>query len=238
MSKKRIYAYTFYILIFLVIFFLGANISYQIVLRGERVTLPHLIGKTMAEANEILAKKKLDIVQKGTQFDNQWDKGKIIFQDPSPGSKIKINKLVRLILSAGSEKVQVPQLIGKNLQSVDSILEEVGLRKGKVSQVHTSKYAAGKIIAQQPQVVEEIARNSHLSFLVSQGEREKRYLMPDLIGKRADIVITKLKEMEFRVEDLRYAYYPGLESGIIIKQFPPQGFRIQKRNLITLELSK
>lgn len=238
MSRKRIYDFTFYILLLLVIFFLGANISYKIVLRGEMVTLPNLIGKTVAEAEDRLVKKKLDIVQKGVQFDNQWEKGKIIFQDPSPGSKIKINKIVRVILSAGSEKVQVPQLLGKNLQSVDSILEEVGLRKGKVSQVHTSKYAAGKIIAQHPQVIEEIARNSRLSFLVSQGEREKGYLMPDLIGKRADRVIAKLKEMEFRVEDLRYAYYPGLESGIIIKQFPPQGFRIQKRNLITLEVSK
>ncbi len=238
MANKRIYDFCFYTLLLLVIFFLCANVSYQVVLQGEMITLTNLIGKTMSEAKEILAKKKLSIVQKGIQFDNQWEKGKIIFQDPPPGSKIKINKILRVILSAGSKKVKVPLLKGKNLQTIDTTLEEVGLRKGKVSQVHTSKYAAGKIIAQQPQENEEIARNSYLSFLVSQGEWEKRYLMPDLIGKRANRVIAKLKEMEFRVEDLRYAYYPGLESGIIIKQFPPQGFRIQKRNLITLEVSK
>lgn len=238
MSKKRIYDYIFYILILLVVFFLIANISFQIVLKGEMVSLPNLTGKTIEEAETELSKKKLFIVQKGIQFDNHWERGKIIFQEPSPSSRIKINKIVRVILSAGSEKVVVPQLVGKNLQSINSILEQAGLKKGKISQVHTSKYAAGKIITQQPQASEEIGRNSRVSLLISQGEREKRYLMPDLIGKRAGRVIAKLKEIEFRVEDLRYSYYPGLESGIIIKQFPPQGFRIQKRNLITLEVSK
>lgn len=238
MSKKRIYDYIFYILLLLIIFFLSANLSFQIVLKGEMVSIPNLIGKTMEEAEIKLSKKKLFIVQKGIQFDNHWERGKIIFQEPSPGSRIKINKIVRVILSAGSEKVVVPKLAGKNLQSINSILEEAGLRKGKISQVHTSKYAAGKIITQQPQASEEIGRNSRVSLLISQGQREKRYLMPDLIGKQANKVIIKLKDMEFRVEDLRYSYYPGLESGIVIKQFPPQGFRIQKRNLITLEISK
>ena len=32
--------------------------------------------------------------------------------------------------------------------------------------------------------------------------------------------------------------YFCLESGVIIKQYPPQGFRIQKRDRITLEVSK
>jgi beta-lactam-binding protein with PASTA domain len=112
------------------------------------------------------------------------------------------------------------------------------LRKGKISQIHTAKYAAGKVISQQPPAEEETGRNTPVSLLVSQGEWEKRYLMPDLIGKRASRVLAQLKEMDFRVEDLRYSYYPGLEPGVIIKQFPPQGFRIQKRNLITMEVSK
>jgi len=238
MSRKKIYDYLLYTLIILVLFFLSANISFQIVLKGEMVSIPDLIGKTIDEAREELAAKRLTLAQMGVQFDNHWEQGKIIFQEPSPGSKMKINRTVRVILSAGSEKIVVPNFTGKNLQSIPSLLKEAGLKRGKIAQVHSSRYAAGKIIAQQPQAFEEIGRNTPISFLVSQGEREKRYLMPDLIGKRASRVIAKLKEMDFRVGDVRYSYYPGLESGIIIKQFPPQGFRIQKRNLITMEVSK
>lgn len=238
MSKKKAYDYIIYTLILLVIFFLSANISFQVVLKGEMVTIPDLIGNTMEEARQELAKKRLILVQKGAQFNSQWERGRVIFQDPSPGSRMKINKTVRAILSAGSEKVVVPDFTGKNLQSIHSLLKEAGLRRGRISQVYTSQYAAGKIIAQHPHALEEMGRNTAISFLVSQGEREKKYLMPDLIGRRASRVIVQLKEMDFRVGDLRYSYYPGLEAGLIIKQFPPQGFRIQKRNLITMEVSK
>ncbi|NIO48386.1 MAG: PASTA domain-containing protein [Candidatus Aminicenantes bacterium] len=202
------------------------------------VTLPNLIGKTLEEASSELTRRKLSIVQTEAQFDTRWDRGRIIFQEPSAGSKLKIYRVVKVTLSAGTEKVLVPRLIGRNFQNSSQILNEAGLRRGKVSQVHTSEYAAGKIISQYPQATAEVGSNSPISLLISQGEREEKYLMPDLIGKKAETVLAKLKELDFRVEDIRYTFYPGLEGGITIKQFPPQGYLIQKKYPITLEVSK
>jgi len=169
METKKFYNFTIYVLIFSIIFFLSTILSFQIVLKGEMVTLPNLIGKTLEEARSELAKRKLSVVQKGAQFDIHWERGKIIFQEPSPGSKIKINKVAKVILSAGSDKVIVPRLIGKNFQNSSQILKDAGLRRGEISQVHTSKYAAGKILAQYPRAAQEVARNSPVSLLVSQG---------------------------------------------------------------------
>lgn len=238
MDKKYYWDIPLYILIFLNLFFLSAILSYQFTMKGEMTTVPDLEGKIFDQAKEELFQKKLSIVQSGLQVHEKWEQGKIIFQDPPAGSKIKLNKVVKVILSTGKEKVLVPNFIGKSFQTINQTLQESGLKKGKISHVHTPKYAAGKIMAQFPQQEEEVGRDTYISFLISQGEIEKKYLMPDLIGKRAETVIAKLKEMDFRVGDIRYVLYPGLESGIIIKQFPTQGFRIQKRNLITLEVSK
>lgn len=238
MKSKKIFKILLYLLIFLNFFFLSTILSYRLVIRGEMVTLPDLIGKTVEESKLELAKKRLSLTLRGVQFDNQWERGKIIHQNPSAGSKMKINKAVKIILSAGSEQVIVPNLEGKTLKSASQILKDAGLRRGKTSQVHGSDRAAGKIIAQQPLLLEKVGRNTPVSLLVSQGEREKKYLMPDLIGKKAPPVISKLKKMDFRVGVVRYSYYPGLEPGIIIKHLPPHGFRIQKNNLITLEVSK
>lgn len=238
MDKKYYWDIPLFILIFLNLFFLSAILSYQFTMKGEMTTVPDLEGKTFDQAKEELFQKKLSIAQSGLQVHEKWERGKIIFQDPQAGSKIKLNKVVKVILSTGKQKVLVPKLIGKSFQTINQSLQESGLRKGKTSHVHTPKYAAGKIMAQFPQQGQEVGRDTYISFLVSQGEIEKKYLMPDLIGKRAETVVAKLKEMDFRVGDIRYVLYPGLESGIIIKQFPTQGFRIQKRNLITLEVSK
>jgi beta-lactam-binding protein with PASTA domain len=238
MQSKQIFKIFLYLLIFLNLFFLSTILSYRVVIRGEMVTLPDLIGKTVEEAKADLAKKRLSLSLREVQFDNQWERGKIIHQNPSSGSKIKINKAVKIILSAGSEQVIVPNLEGKTLKSASQILKDAGLRKGETSQVHSSDRAAGKIVAQQPPLLEKVGRNTPVSLLVSQGEREKKYLMPDLIGKKSAPAIAKLKRMDFRVGVVRYSYYPGLEPGIIIKQLPPHGYRIQKNNLITLEVSK
>ena len=73
----------------------------------------------------------------------------------------------------------------------------------------------------------------------TEGEKEEKYVMPDLIGKHADRVTAYLKKKGFRVSDLRESFYPGIESGIIINQlFPKPGYPVQKRTLITLEVSK
>jgi serine/threonine-protein kinase len=238
MDSKKISNFIAYASIFFIIFFLSTILSFRIILKGEMVTLPNLIGKTFEEASSELTRRKLSVVQTEAQFDTRWERGRIISQDPSPGSKLKINREVKVILSAGTEKVLVPRLIGRNFQNSSQILKEAGLKRGKVSQVHTSEYSAGRILSQYPQAMAEIGSNSPISLLISQGEKEVNYLMPDLIGKKAETVLAKLKELDFRVEDIRYTSYPGLEAGITIKQFPPQGYLIQKKYPITLEVSK
>ncbi len=238
MELKKISNLISYALIFFIIFFLSTILSFRIILKGEMVTLPNLIGKTLEEASSELTRRKLSVVQVGAQFNAHWERGKVISQDPPSGSKLKINKVVKVTLSAGTEKVTVPRLIGRNFQHSSQILKEARLRRGEVSQVHTSEYAAGKIISQYPRAAAEVGSNSPVSLLISQGEKEEKYLMPDLIGKKTETVLVKLKELDFRVEDIRYTSYPGLEAGITIKQFPPQGYLIQKKYPITLEVSK
>jgi beta-lactam-binding protein with PASTA domain len=62
--------------------------------------------------------------------------------------------------------------------------------------------------------------------------------MPDLIGLKADGVIDRLNALGFKVADIRYVYYPGASAGLVVKQDPTNGFRVQKRNRISLEVSR
>lgn len=238
MIMKKVYKYALLILLLLNTFIISAFFSHFIVLKGEMVSVPDLLGMSLDRAASELAPKKLFVIQNGLQLHEYLEQGKIISQDPPPKSKLKINETVRVIISAGKEKVTVPRLVGTNLQDINSILVENKLRRGRISHVHTPKYAAGKVIAQYPLENADVPINARISLLISQGEKEQKYLMPDLIGRRASEVISSLRHMGFNVGDVRFQLYRGLESGIIIKQTPPQGFRIQKRNLITLEVSK
>ena len=238
MQSAKTYKLLLYLLIFLIIFFSSSILSYRTVLKGEMVTIPNLVGKTLEDARTELTRKRLSIVQMGIQFDTRYERGRVIFHEPSAGSKIKINNFVKVILSAGKEKVFVPLIKGENFQNLGPTLQEAGIVRGTISHVHSPKNAAGKILAQYPPAQEEVGRGSAVSLLISEGEWEERYVMPDLIGKRAEDVISWLEELNFKVEDVRDTYYPGLSSGIIIKQHPNQGYMVQKNFPITLEVSK
>ena len=225
--------------VLLIIFFSSAILASRLVQKGEMATVPDLVGKTWAEAKYELARKKLAAQEKAVEFSDRYEQGCIIGQDPSAGSKIRVGRAVKLTLSAGSEMVEVPKLVGKSLESASRTLGEIGLQKGQISQIHTAQYAAGRIIAQEPPSSgAKISRSTSINFLVSQGEMELKYIMPDLIERKVVPTVARLNALGFKVGDVRYSYYPGRDSGTIIKQFPPGGFAIAKRNLITLEVSR
>jgi beta-lactam-binding protein with PASTA domain len=238
MLSQKNYNLLLYSLIFTILFFTTSILTYRTVLKGEMVTIPDLIGKTFEVAKSELSRKRLSIAQTGIQFDTRYERGIVIFHEPSEGSKIKINNVVKVIISAGKEKVIVPKIKGETFQNIRPILVESGVVRGTISHVHDSRYPAGRIIAQYPPSQDEVGRGSAVSLLISEGEWEEKYLMPDLIGRKAEDVIPWLEELSFKVEDVRNTYYPGLSSGIIIKQHPQQGYMIQKNYPITLEVSK
>jgi beta-lactam-binding protein with PASTA domain len=238
MPKKTPVDYALYILIYLVLFFVAANISSQIILRGELISLPDLKGKSLEAARAELALKKTSLIIQGRQLDSRLEKGKIISQEPGAGSRIKANRTVKVVVSEGAESLAVPKLTGRSLEWASQDLKTLGLKRGRVAQIHSSLYAAGRIIAQSPAADTVVGRNTPIDFLVSQGAWEVRYIMPDLIEMDAAQVLKRLKALEFQVAELHSSYYPGLGPGIIIKQSPVHGFRVQQRTQITLEVSK
>jgi serine/threonine-protein kinase len=238
MFKKSLIDISIYALAFANLFFLSAVVFSQVILKGETVSVPDLSGKTLPEAKALLEKKDLGLARRGTEANDAWETGRVVRQDPAPGSRIRVTKVVGVVTSSGSRKVAVPALEGRSLAAAMPLLRDSGLFKGKLTQIHTPRAAAGKILAQRPQAAELAERNSAIGLLVSQGDREDRYVMPDLIGRDADSSIARLRKLEFKIGDIRYSYYPGLGKGVIIKQSPPNGYRIQKRNLITLEVSR
>jgi len=225
-------------LLFFILFFLSAILFSQALLKSEVVTLPNLVGKTIVQAREELQKKDLSLAQRGTETSDRIEKGLIARQEPAPGSRIRNTTVVQIFTSSGSGTVTVPDLASKSLDEALTLLQAAGLTRGRLTQVHTPRVPAGRILAQKPEPGSVVERSFPVGLLLSQGGLEDRYIMPDLIGRRADSVIGRLDSRGFKVADVRYVYYPGAPAGLIVKQDPPNGFRVQKRSRISIEVSR
>jgi serine/threonine-protein kinase len=236
--KRTLYSAALSSLLFLILFFLSAVIFSQVLLKSEVVSVPDLTGKTVSQARAELLKRDLSLAQKGTEANDRLEKGLIVRQDPAPGSKIRITTVVQVTTSSGSGTAAVPALAGHSLDEALTLLQAAGLTKGKLTQVHTPRSAAGRVLDQRPAAGTVVERGFPVGILLSQGDLENRYVMPDLIGLRADGVIGRLDAWGFKVADIRYVYYPGAAAGLIVKQDPPNGFRVQKRNRISFEVSR
>jgi serine/threonine-protein kinase len=238
MTSKTLYSAAVSTLLFFILFFLSAIIFSQVLLRSEVVTVPDLTGKPVAQARAELQKKDLTVAQKGAEANDRIEKGLIVRQDPAPGSRIRTTRVIQVFISSGSGTASVPDLAEKDLEEALTLLQAAGLTKGRMTQVHTRRLPAGRILDQRPVRGAAVERGFSVGLLLSQGDLDARYVMPDLIGRRADGIIGRLDAWGFKVADIRYVYYPGAPAGLIVKQDPPNGFRIQKRNRISFEVSR
>jgi beta-lactam-binding protein with PASTA domain len=238
MAKRLLFKAALSSLLFLILFFLSAIIFSQVLLKSEIVTIPDLVGKTVTQARADLAKKDLALALQGTESSDHIENGLIARQEPAAGSRIRTTTPVQVVTSSGSGVVMVPDLAGKPLDEALTLLQAAGLTRGKMTQVHTPRYPAGRILAQKPEPGAVVERTFPVGLLLSQGDLDAPYIMPDFIGRRAEGVIGRLNAWGFKVADIRYVYYPGATAGLIVKQDPPNGFRIQKRNRISFEVSR
>ncbi len=238
MAKRFLFNTAVLSLVFLILFFLSAIIFSQVLLKSEVVSVPDLVGRTVSQARADLSKKDLSLALKGTESNDRVEKGLICRQEPAAGSRIRLTTVIQVLTSSGSGVVTVPDLAEKPLEEALTLLQAAGLTRGKLTQVHTPRLPAGRILAQKPEPATVVDRGYPVGILLSQGDLDDRYIMPDLIGRRAESVIGRLNAWGFKVADIRYVYYPGAAAGLIVKQDPPNGFRVQKRNRISFEVSR
>jgi beta-lactam-binding protein with PASTA domain len=62
--------------------------------------------------------------------------------------------------------------------------------------------------------------------------------MPFIIGLEAEKVVYFFESKGFKISKITRVPYSYLESGIVVKQFPSPGFRINPKNLISIQISE
>jgi beta-lactam-binding protein with PASTA domain len=172
------------------------------------------------------------------EFSPDIPQGRIAQQSPEAGTPLKTSRTVKVLISLGDRKYAVPSVVGSSTRAAEMILAQRSFVLGNRTVTHTPKGEPSSILQQSPQPGTQEGTDPHVNVLVSLGPIEESYVMPDFIGRPAELVASRSRAEGFHVGKFNYRAYAGVEPGVVIQQKPEAGNRISKKDIITLEVSQ
>lgn len=236
---KRLVFRVLYGAVLVVLFGAGAWITFRRSIVGRSVAVPELVGKTMTDAIRLAHEVGLRVEDQGARarYDDVIPRDRILIQQPEMGSLAKPAQVIRVVVSLGPRALRVPDLIGLPPRAAASRLTQASLQLGPVSWYRETQARTG-IVAQEPEADAPAAKNAAVEVLTNRGLPEVRYVMPDLIGRDAERMRQRLELFGFRVGSARYEAYEGVAPNTVLKQFPPAGYPISNREVVSLTVSR
>ncbi len=217
-------------------FVLSALLGMRLALRAREVVVPQLTGRTVNEATALLTEAGLNLkVEEGRRLDPKVPAGQIVIQDPAGGIRTRLERSVKVWVSAGPRSMIVPALAGESERTARLRLQQDGLALTSVAEIRSAEFPEGTVIGQSPAPK---TRGSEVALLINRAERGARYVMPDLIGVNGDRAATLMRTRGFRTSIVSDHPYPGVPPGIVLRQNPQPGFQIAPNEPISLEVSQ
>jgi len=215
---------------------LSAAVTMRAVLSAQEVIVPNVVGQRLASAGALVVHDGLKLRVEGKRHDALVPRGQIATQDPPAGSALKPNRSVRVWLSLGPRRLEVPPVEGESLRTARLTFNQARVPLGRVIEVSSTR-PEGTVLLQRPPPGEMGDVGEGVSLLISRGPGGLDYLMPDLIGQRGDPVLRWLAGAGWKTS-VRYRSYPGVAPGIVLRQTPSSGHRMSRRDPIGLEISQ
>lgn len=218
--------------------FVSCLTAMRFAIRGSEVTVPNLVGRTVREGDRLANLSELQLRLESHRFDDRVESDHIVAQTPVPGSKLKRNRSVRVVVSLGARKIAVPDLKGESLRTTQIALLSRGLTLGVTSAIRSTEIEKDRVISQDPLPMTRLARSPRVSVLISGGRPSQEYLMPNVTGNTLDEVSGAIQNTGLKIGTVTYHFIPGLVKGTILKQTPPPGFKLVEGSTIDFEVCR
>jgi beta-lactam-binding protein with PASTA domain len=184
--------------------------------------VPNVIGLPVEQAEQRL--RDADLRARRVSVFSEEPKGTVVAQDPRAGEQASPNSRVRINISQGTGRVEVPDVVGRIASDARTRLSQAGLQS-RIVRVPSAE-PEGRVVAQSPTAGSEVARGSTVRLNISDGtgaqepaERE----VPNVEGLTEEDAIEELEDAGFTVRIRREEVTDPAEAGIVLRQDPEPG---------------
>ena len=200
---------------------------------GGKVQVPAVIGLTKDEATSQLNELGFKVLATEEPSDT-IEAGRVLSQNPGPGTKTDKAATVKIAVSTGVEKIDVPDVVGKTQEEAVNALTAAGL-KTKVTTAEDPNAAEGTVATQQPGAGEKVLKDAEITITVSKGKGEE--IVPDVEGQALAAAQQALQDAGFRIGGPKKVASSTVPAGDVISTDPAGGSSVKKGSVVTITVS-
>lgn len=180
--------------------------------------VPSVEGRPEEEAVEELNEAGFQVTT-DEQASDEFDPGIAIRTVPDGGELADRGSRIRLFVSTGPEKVEVPTVTGSTESSAEARLQRAGLLVDVDEE--SSQAEEGTVIRQDPAGGTEVDEGTRVTIVVSSGRDE--VAVPDVTGQTLRDARAELRDAGFRVQVRDQAVEDEAQDGLVVDQRPNGG---------------
>jgi eukaryotic-like serine/threonine-protein kinase len=207
----------------------GSTVTLSVSSGPAIVAVPDVAGLSASDATKRLEKRGFKTTTRD-EFSSAVPKGRAIATEPAAGTQLSTSQVVTVVISRGTNRVEVPSVVGLDDQAALAALQDAGLAGVLVQR--DSTLAEGEVLSQSPGAGKLVARGSQVTIFASTGA----ITVPDVVGQARKTAVTALKKGGFTPAVTEETTEDPAKVGRVISEFPPGGSRGRRGDTVTISV--
>ena len=185
----------------------------------DEIEVPTVVNLTEEQAVEQLEKRGFRANIARNAESDEYEKGKVMSQDPDASTRAKKGTIVNLVISSGRE-ISVPELKNMNLSQAEETLKDLGLKIGTTSTDYSNTVDKDLVIRQEPTAGAKVQSGSEVNLVISVGKEDTTEIIKvgNYVGMSEQDAIATARNNKLRVRNVDYQYSSNMEKGYVMSQ--------------------
>ena len=193
-----------------------------------QIQVPTVIGSTRERAIAALEGQGFTVVVRSVRNEAVGE-GLVTEQSPAAGAMSARGSAVELVVSAGPDPIEIPDVRGLTQDRAEGRLEGIGLEVETVFEAAGAE--RGVVIRQSPAAGSDVNPGWSVQIVVSEGTPP--FALEDMSGRPAAEAAALLVELGLEVE-ARQEPAAGAAPGLVVRTEPPAGSVMQSGDRVIL----
>lgn len=205
---------------------------------SDEIEVPTVVNLTEEQAVSQLERRGFRANISRNAESDEYEKGKVMSQDPEASTRAKKGTIVNLVISSGRE-VEVPQLKNMNLSQAEETLKEMGLKLGTTSTDYSNSVEKDLVIRQEPSSGAKVQAGTEVNLVISVGKEDttENVKVDNYIGMTEQDAINAARNTGLRVRNVDYQYSSNTNKGLVMSQSIGSGTEVAENSAIDFIIS-